>query len=149
LLKSKRGGDVTLLQLIETAGNEESELRSHGFRSNQTWSSGPISGQFKTQNEAGLGGTQQRVIKREVMLATKDDRKCFVCDKMGHLARNCRQKLTCDRCGKKGHTSLTCRVKDANNASSGQGPRTGNLGQMRSSNPQHKGTQNNYQGNGV
>ena len=28
LLKSKRGDDVTLLQLIETAGNEESELRS-------------------------------------------------------------------------------------------------------------------------
>jgi hypothetical protein len=146
LLKSKRGDDVTLLQLIETAGNEESELRCQRFRS---WSSGPITGQFKTQYEAGLGGTQQRVIKREVMLATKDDRKCFVCDKMGHLAKSCRQKLTCDRCGRKGHTSLTCRVKDANNAASGQGPRTVNLGQMRNSNPQNKGTQNNYQGNCV
>jgi hypothetical protein len=48
LLQSKRDDDVTPLQLIETAGNEESELRSQRFRSHQTWSSGPITGQFKT-----------------------------------------------------------------------------------------------------
>jgi hypothetical protein len=70
-----------------------------------------------------------------VMLATKDDRKCFICDRIGHLAKNCFQKSTCDRCGKKGHPSLKCKVKDAHDAFSGQGPRTGNLGQMRSNNP--------------
>ena len=40
LVKSRRSDDATLLQLIETASNEESELKSQRFLSNQNWLTG-------------------------------------------------------------------------------------------------------------
>ena len=73
LVKSRRGDDATLLQLIETASNEESELKSQRFRSNQNWLTGSTPGHTR-----GQGQVHQPKIKQEIMTVTDVENVSFV-----------------------------------------------------------------------
>ncbi|GJU97721.1 putative reverse transcriptase domain-containing protein [Tanacetum coccineum] len=40
--------------------------------------------------------------------------KCNICNKVGHLSKNCRNKVVCHACGEKGHYTNQCRKTNIN-----------------------------------
>jgi hypothetical protein len=77
-----RGEEESLAQLVETALQEESEIKSQRFKGNQgnlTWS-GP--------SYSGVGRRDHRPqVKREVNVTSS---RCFVCQWTGHIAKFCK-----------------------------------------------------------
>ena len=49
-----------------------------------------------------------------------DDRRCYLCDKIGHMSYNCTEKIWCNYCNRKGHIESNC--KDKRRASSTPNP---------------------------
>jgi Arginine methyltransferase-interacting protein, contains RING Zn-finger len=100
IVKAK-GEDESLAQLVETALQEESEVRSQRYRSpqnNNSWPQGYIKRENKTERPIQ--------IKREVNIATGT--QCFKCQGQGHIARNCDKQVMCFKCGKRGHVTRNC-----------------------------------------
>ncbi|RWR98496.1 hypothetical protein B4U79_13970, partial [Dinothrombium tinctorium] len=51
-------------------------------------------------------------VMHKVNKLPKDGKKCFVCNKTGHFAKDCKVKSRkCFNCGKEGHFANSCRVK--------------------------------------
>ena len=100
IVKAK-GEDESLAQLVETAPQEESEVKSQKFRAPQTsnWPQGYVKKEIKTERPLQ--------IKREVNLATGV--QCFKCNEQGHIARHCRKLLTCSKCKQRGHDVRNCK----------------------------------------
>jgi hypothetical protein len=106
MVKAK-GEEESLAQLVETALQEESEIRSQRFKGNQGNLTGP---------SPGYSGADRRDhrphIKKEVNVTSS---KCFVCQRTGHIARDCRvrdpQRNKCVKCHKVGHEARNCRVR--------------------------------------
>jgi hypothetical protein len=90
-----KGEEHSLAQLVETALQEESEVRSQICSLN--WP--------KAGNYGGLRKDYRPQIKREVNTVT------FKCQGTGHVARNCRVRPTCDSCRKVGHETKDCRAR--------------------------------------
>jgi hypothetical protein len=150
LVKSRRGDDASLLQLIDTASNEESEIKSQRFGTNQGWLAGPTPVQQKGQRL-----NPQQKFKKEVLSIT-DVVKCFRCSRAGHTVKNCRQSVVCGNCKRRGHETRDCRIRvDGRVPSQISYPKEGNVCGVASpwagsrervnSNPNRKGT--HYQGN--
>jgi hypothetical protein len=102
MVKAK-GEEHSLAQLVETALQEESEVKSQKFKENKgnlTWPNPGYSG--------GIRKDFRPQIKREVNAVTSI--KCYRCQGNGHLAKDCRNKPTCGTCHKVGHESRYCRV---------------------------------------
>ena len=100
IVKTK-GEEESLAQLIETALQEESEVRSVRFRGNQTGPFYPTRGAISNEYR----GPQ---IKREVNV-TMSTSRCYRCNEEGHMSRNCNKIPHCSKCNKKGHQARDCR----------------------------------------
>lgn len=102
IVKAK-GEEESLAQLVETALQEESEVKSQRFKGNQggQWysPSGSIKRDFK--------GSQGPQIKKEINLAT--DTRCYRCQGLGHVAKNCSNVPQCGRCKRRGHETRQCK----------------------------------------
>jgi hypothetical protein len=79
--------DNSLSQLVETALQEESEVKSQKFKGNQRNLVWPKEG-----NYGGLTKDCRPQIKKEVNVVRSV--KCFKFQRAGHLARDCRSKPT-------------------------------------------------------
>jgi hypothetical protein len=103
IVKAK-GGDDSLAQIIETAIQEESELRSQRYRNphqNPQWYLRILPVKQERVGRNYPSGSQEPPIMREVM-ATSVVRNCYNCLKPGHIARNCNSVSQCLQCGNKG-----------------------------------------------
>ena len=99
-----RGEEDSLAQLVETALQEESEVKSQRIKGNfgnLTW---PHPG-----NIGNLRRDYKPQIKREVNVVTS--MKCFKCQRAGHKARDCRNKPTCSTCHRVRHVTEDCRAR--------------------------------------
>jgi hypothetical protein len=99
-----RGEDDSLAQLVETALQEESEVKSQKFKGNTgnlTWPNSGYSGNVRKD--------YRPQIKKEVNVVTPV--KCFKCQRAGHKANDCRVRPTCEKCHKVGHEARNCRVR--------------------------------------
>jgi hypothetical protein len=94
IVKAK-GEEHSLAQLVETALQEESEVRSQRYKGN-----------YGNLTNPGNSRDWKPQIKREVNMVTSN--KCFNCQRAGHKARECREKPTCGTCLKEGHTTKNC-----------------------------------------
>jgi hypothetical protein len=103
IVKAK-GEENSLAQLVETALQEESEVKSQKFKGNQNSLSWPNTGSY-----GGISRDNRSQIKREVNAITSV--KCFRCQRIGHLAMNCRSKPKCGTCHKVGHVTKDCRAR--------------------------------------
>jgi hypothetical protein len=104
IVKAK-GEEESLAQLVETALQEESEIKSQRFKGNPgiaTWQNTGYSGSMRS--------THRPLIKREVNVTSI---KCYRCQGMGHIARNCSEKPACEKCHRIGHETRACRVRDS------------------------------------
>jgi hypothetical protein len=110
IVKAK-GEEESLAQLVETALQEESEIKSQRFKVNQgslNWHNQGYSGVFRKEHRPQ--------IKREVNVTSV---KCYRCQGMGHIARDCGargtqrdrgRKTTCEKCHRVGHDKRDCRA---------------------------------------
>jgi hypothetical protein len=98
-----RGEENSLAQLVETALQEESEVKSQRFKGTQGNTSWPSPG-----NSGGLRRDYRPQINREVNVVTS--KQCFRCQGTGHIAKYCRNMPTCRTCHKVGHEAKDCRV---------------------------------------
>jgi DNA-directed RNA polymerase subunit L len=99
-----KGEEHSLAQLVETALQEESEVKSQKFKGNQSSLNWPNAG-----NHGSLRKDFRPQIKREVNAVTSI--KFFRCQRVGHVANNCRAKApTCSSCRKVGHEARNCRA---------------------------------------
>lgn len=99
IVKAK-GEDDSLAQLVETAIQEECEVKSLKFKNNQGaqwYQQGAIKKEYK----------QGPQIKREINVTSKP--QCFRCQGIGHIARNCQNAPQCKKCNKRGHETHQCR----------------------------------------
>jgi hypothetical protein len=102
IVKAK-GEEESLAQLVKTALQEENEIKSQKFKSNQnnlTWAGPGCSGVFRKENRPQ--------IKREVNVTSV---RCYRCQRTGHVARFCSEKPACEKCHRTGHETRSCRVK--------------------------------------
>jgi hypothetical protein len=96
-----RGENESLAQLVETALQEESELKSHQFKGNPTNLNWP--------NRRSYTYTDRPQIKREINAVTSI--KCYRCLGVGHISRDCRKRPTCGACRREGHVTSECRAR--------------------------------------
>jgi hypothetical protein len=109
IVKAK-GEDDSLAQIIETAIQEESELKSQRYRNpqqNPQWYPRNLPVRQEKIGRSYPGGSQEPSVKREVMAASAL-RSCYNCLKPGHIARNCNNASQCSKCGKIGHVKARC-----------------------------------------
>ncbi|KDR23652.1 hypothetical protein L798_14158 [Zootermopsis nevadensis] len=88
-----RSEDDSLAQLIETALQEESEVRSQKYRQPGNYGWPNYSGTIKKENTPH--------IKREVNVASNT--VCYKCQGHGHIAKHCNNKPLCTKCKRQGH----------------------------------------------
>jgi hypothetical protein len=89
-----RGEEDSLAQPVETALQEESEVKPQKFKGNVgnlTWPN------------SGYSGNLRKGYRPQV--------KCFKCQRAGHIAKDCRSKPTCEKCHKVGHETKNCRAR--------------------------------------
>jgi hypothetical protein len=104
-----RGEVDSLAQLIETALQEESEVKSQKFKGNQgspIWPNPGYSGYLRKECRPQ--------IKREVNTVTSV--KCYRFQRIGHISKNCRVKVsspTCETFQRVGHESKDCRARNS------------------------------------
>jgi hypothetical protein len=112
-----RGEEESLVQLVETALQEESEIKSQRFKGNQgnlTWANTGYSGVARREHRPQ--------IKREVNVTSS---KCFVCQRTGHIAKYCQEgpshrsprnmtlkRNVCEKYHKVGHETRNCKVRN-------------------------------------
>jgi hypothetical protein len=97
MVKAK-GEEYSLAQLVETALQEESELMSQRNKGNQGY----------LTNLGNLRDYRPQ-IKREVNTVTSN--RCFICQRAGHRARECRERPTCGTCFRVGHVTRNCKAR--------------------------------------
>jgi hypothetical protein len=102
MIVKTRGEEGSIAQLIETAIQEECELKSQRFKSNL----GSTTPWYQRNVQQGKQGFQMPPIKREVNVTTMT--KCFRCGKLGHLIKNCRNSPQRSECGRRGHSEQHC-----------------------------------------
>jgi hypothetical protein len=120
IVKAK-GEEESLAQLVETALQEESEIKSQRFKGNQgnlNWVGPGYSGVVRREHRPQIKG--------EVNVTSS---KCFVCQRTGHIAKYCMERKctqevqthrsprdlalkrnACERCHKVGHAARNCRA---------------------------------------
>jgi uncharacterized C2H2 Zn-finger protein len=102
IVKTK-GEEGSIAQLIETAIQEESELKSQRYKA----SVGPTTLWHQRGTKQERQGFQVPPIKREINTVTVT--KYFGCGRPGHIARDCQKLVQCPKCGKRGHDERQCR----------------------------------------
>jgi hypothetical protein len=99
IVKAK-GEKESLAQLVETALQEESELKSQKYKGNSPWPNTGYSGYVRRDCRPQ--------IKREVNVVISV--KCYNCQEEGHMMRDCKKNPRCGTCRKAGHVSRHCRA---------------------------------------
>jgi hypothetical protein len=103
VIKAERE-EYSLTQLVETALQEESEVKLQKFKGNQNSLNWPNAGSC-----GSLRKDYRPRIKKEVNAVTS--LRCFKCQGSGHIARNCRVRPTWGPCRKVGHETKDCRAR--------------------------------------
>jgi hypothetical protein len=91
-----RGEEESLAQLVETALQEESEIKSQRFKGNLTWAGPGYSENF--------GREHRPQVKKEVCVTSS---RCY----RSHIAKFCSEKPACEKCHRVGHETRNCRAK--------------------------------------
>jgi hypothetical protein len=99
IVKTK-GEEGSIAQLVETAIQEECELKSQNYKGN-TGSKLPW---YQRSIKSERSGYRETPIKREINAVSVV--QCFGCGRKGHIQKNCNWQ--CSRCGVKGHTERQC-----------------------------------------
>jgi hypothetical protein len=89
--------------MIETAIQEECELKSQKYKANF----GPTTLWYQRGIKQERQNYQLLSIKKEVNVTST--MKCYRCEKLGHLAKDCRSFVKCHKYGRKGHLESQCR----------------------------------------
>jgi hypothetical protein len=97
-----RGEEDSLAQLVETALQEESEIKSQRFKG--------YTGNLNWSNSGTVKREYQPHIKKEICVTSI---KCYKCQGMGDLARDCNERPVCNRCHKMGHETRACRMRES------------------------------------
>jgi hypothetical protein len=100
IVKTK-GEEGSIAQLIETAIQEECELKSQRYKAN----AGPATLWHQRGTRQERQGSQVPPIKKEISTVIK----CFGCGKPGHTVKDCQSRVRCSICGTKGHDEWNCR----------------------------------------
>lgn len=120
IVKAK-GEEGSLAQLIETALQEESEVKSQYLKTatGSKWQGTVRQGypSYKSYREPPGNVT----VKREINYISEQgpgnsrggsynkNKVCYRCSKQGHMAKGCREALLCGRCGSRDHITRNCK----------------------------------------
>ena len=100
-----RRSEKTLEQSIQLFQKTESRLMVHNGKSNSQDNS-------DSKHQRGSGGDSANVVQQQQRNQSGAGGKtCKICQRIGHLAKDCWKNLTCGHCGKKGHPTDRCRDK--------------------------------------
>jgi Zinc knuckle. len=104
-----KGEEESLAQIVETALQEECEVRSFRYKpnvGNSQWTSN------RDRNTRPSNFPTQH-IKREVNVAISsptERNQCYRCLGTGHIARECRNTPQRNKCKKRGHDTHSCKT---------------------------------------
>ena len=106
--------DSSFKQVVEKAIEEESDKRSIQskiYLSNSKKSTMTNKISTTTHSARGIGGPSSNWIrvKQEPQGENAIQIKCYRCQKMGHMAKDCRGVAFCNSCKRKGHETRECR----------------------------------------
>jgi hypothetical protein len=101
IVKTK-GEEGSIAQLVETAIQEECELKSQNYKVN----TGLKIPWYQRSIKSERSGYREPPIKREVNAVSVV--RCFGCGRNGHMRKDCSSHRQCLRCGFRGHTKQQC-----------------------------------------
>lgn len=103
IVKAK-GEEESLAQIVETALQEESEVKSQRYKNNQgQWNSRYENTRYDSRKQQGTH------IKSEVNVTAVNTVKCYKCQELGHISRVCNNEPKCAKCGRRNHETRNCK----------------------------------------
>ena len=106
--KPKKGKDI-----IQYA---ERYLEAHGGEISQFYDKGNLKNKSRYEQTTRRQGDQMKPVKPNIAAIPMEERQCYKCREMGHIARDCtnsevrQDTRVCYLCDKKGHIAKDCQA---------------------------------------